>query len=132
MEADVCPVFHKYVPPPDAVRTVLSPIQIVSLPLIDAIGGGDTVTVTVNAFVHPFPSVPITVYDVALVGETVIEPAVAPVFQEYDTPPFAASVVASPIQRVVLPVMPIVGAASTVTGITKTSEQPIASVTVNV
>jgi hypothetical protein len=42
--AVAAPVLHKYVPPPLAVKVVELPLQIVFVPVIDAVGIGFTVT----------------------------------------------------------------------------------------
>ena len=60
------PVLHEYPFPPEAVSVALPPLQIVTgsglaTPLMFATGGLLTVTVAIKPFVHPFPSVPITV-----------------------------------------------------------------------
>jgi len=45
-------------------------------------GSGLTVTTTLAVLVQPLPSVPVTVYVVVAVGDTVIEGVVPPVLQE--------------------------------------------------
>ena len=57
MEEVVAVVFHEYVNPPDAVRTVDCPEQIVLLPETEATGGGATFTVTTAVAVQPLPFV---------------------------------------------------------------------------
>jgi hypothetical protein len=61
MEEAVCPLFHKYVPPPDALSVALFPRQMVVLPLTEAVGGKLTVTVIVVVLEQPLASVPVTV-----------------------------------------------------------------------
>ena len=51
---------------------VVPPLQMVVLPVIETVGKGLTVTVVVAVLVQLFASVPITVYPVLVVGETVI------------------------------------------------------------
>ena len=68
------------------------------------LGAGFTLTVTDVVFVHPFPSVPITVYVVVVVGPAV---TVAPVVDDkpmaglhaYVNAPLAVSVVLLPLQN---------------------------------
>ena len=52
--AVVAPVFHAYVPTPDAVSVVDCPEQIVLFPEMEAVGAIKTFTVTVAVSVHPF------------------------------------------------------------------------------
>jgi uracil phosphoribosyltransferase len=61
---------------------VLSPAQIVLLPEIFATGGTETETTMLVVSMHPAALVATTVYVAAEEGETVIEAAVDPVFQE--------------------------------------------------
>lgn len=61
---------HTYVPAPEAASVVLSPEQIVSSPLITAIGGVLTVITAVSVSVQPFTSVTVTVYVVVVAGIT--------------------------------------------------------------
>jgi hypothetical protein len=58
--AVVKPPFHKYVPPPLAVKTVLPPVQIVFVPVIDATGLLFTVTTRSAVDVQPFADVTVT------------------------------------------------------------------------
>jgi hypothetical protein len=68
--ADVLPVFHKYVPPPEAVKVALAPAHIrpslfvapeVSVTEMDADGSGCTVIVVVAVAVQLFVFVTVTV-----------------------------------------------------------------------
>lgn len=78
----VAPVLHEYVPPPVAVSVAFCPEQIEVLAvLMFALGDGFTVTEVV-ATSEQLPADTTTVYEVPVVGETVIEDVVAPVFQE--------------------------------------------------
>jgi hypothetical protein len=81
----VSPVFHEYVDPafaPETVNVADPPGQIVSeFTLIDEDDEVSTVTVATAVPVQPF-EVPVTVYDVVEVGETVIGFVVSPVFHE--------------------------------------------------
>ena len=61
MEEVVAVVFHEYVNPPDAVRTVDCPEQIVLFPDTEATGGGATFTVVTAVAVHPLTFVTVTV-----------------------------------------------------------------------
>ena len=76
------PVFQEYVPPPDAVSVIVLPLQTVVAPLMLAVGAGVTVMDEVAEFVHPFPSVTVTVYVVFAVGESVMDAEVAPLFHQ--------------------------------------------------
>ena len=58
--AVVAPVFHTYVPPPDAVSVAVCPEQIVALPDMFALGVGFIFTVTEDEEVHPLESVTVT------------------------------------------------------------------------
>ena len=59
--AVVAPVFQAYVPPPLAVKVVLSPTQIFRSPVMAAFGSGLTVTVVEVAFEQPAALVTVTV-----------------------------------------------------------------------
>jgi hypothetical protein len=75
----LAPVLHEYVVAPDAVRVAELPMHIEG-ELTVITGNGLTVTVpTVDA--EHSDVVPVTVYEVVVVGLTVIEAVVAPVFQ---------------------------------------------------
>lgn len=63
------------------------------------VGTGFTVTVETAVPEHP-PLVPVTVYDVIVVGETIKGLAVEPVFHEYVVPPTAVNVADCPLQIV--------------------------------
>lgn len=52
---------HAYVPAPEAVRTVLLPVQMVVVPVITATGRAFTVTDDVSVSVQPLLSVTVTV-----------------------------------------------------------------------
>ena len=74
MLAVLPPVFQLYVFAPLAVSTEVAPLHIAA-GLADAVtdGNGFTVTLTVAVPVHPAVVVPVTVYVVVLVGDTVLE-----------------------------------------------------------
>jgi hypothetical protein len=57
----VAPVFQLYVPPPLAVRVVDCPLQMVLVPLMEAVGLELTVTVCVALAVQPAALVTVTV-----------------------------------------------------------------------
>ena len=59
--AVVAVVLQRYVDPPEAVRTVLFPAQIVVVPPIVIVGVGFTVTLIAAVPVHPPALVPVTV-----------------------------------------------------------------------
>jgi hypothetical protein len=60
--------------------------------LADTVGKAFTTTATFAVFVHPFASVPVTVYVVVDVGVTVMELVFCPVLQLYVEAPDAVSV----------------------------------------
>ena len=79
-------------------------------------GGRVTVIVSVEVFVHEFASVPVTVYVVFVVGESISGFIVAPVLHTYALPPLAVSVTPLPEQTVVADAeIEIVGVGFTVT-----------------
>ena len=59
--AEVKPVLQVYVAPPVAVKAVLFPAQMDKLPLMDAVGAGETVTVALVTEVHPVALLTVTV-----------------------------------------------------------------------
>jgi hypothetical protein len=67
---------HEYVLAPVAFSVVENPWQISLSPLIEMAGNELTITVIVELAVHPFPSVPVTVYVVVLEGDAVTLPPV--------------------------------------------------------
>ena len=128
----VVPVFHEYVPPPVAVSVAFCPVQIVVLAvLIFALGEGFTVT-TMAAVSEQLPAETITEYVVPVVGETVMDEVVAPVFQEYVPVPDAVSVVELPEQMVLFPETAAVGGGTMLTVLTAVSVHPFPFVTVTV
>jgi len=64
----VAPLLQLYVPPPVAVKMVLSPLHIVSVPLMLVTTPLSTVIVILSVFVQPPAPVPVTVYVVVTVG----------------------------------------------------------------
>ena len=66
------PVFHEYVDAPLAVIVPELPLQIVALVEV-TLGKAFTVTVVLAVPVHPFASVPVTVYVVVVIGVTVTD-----------------------------------------------------------
>ena len=99
--------------------------------LIFAEGTGLTTTFAV-AELEQFPDDTITEYDVFPAGATMMEEAVAPVFQAYVNPPDAVSVADWPAQMVLFPETTAIGGAAAFTVITSVSVQPLAFVTVTV
>ena len=78
-------------------------------PPIETEGKGLTVTVTETDFEHPFASVPVRVYDVLLVGETVYAAVAGPPVHAYVEAPLAVNVVEAPEQIVLVPEIVTVG-----------------------
>jgi len=95
----VPPVLQVYVVPPAAVNVELLPLQI---PVGDAeteIAGAEAIeTVTEADPLHPFASVPVTVYVVVDEGFTIILDPLPPVLQLYVEPPLAERVELCPGQ----------------------------------
>ena len=86
IEAVVSVVFHRYVPPPEAVRVTGSPEQTVpsllvipevSATLIEAVGRAFTTIAWLVVVEQLFALVTITMYVVVAVGDTVIEAVVS-------------------------------------------------------
>src|SRR5688572_450750 len=135
IEAVVAPVLHRNDAPPDTERVTEPPTQIDGLDGVIVHGAcWLTVTVVEHELVHPFASVTVTVYVVAVVGFTVMAAVVAPVLQRKDTPPDAVSVVEPPTQMDGLEgVMTQVGGGFTITVTEQDDVHPLsASVTVTV
>jgi hypothetical protein len=73
-EPDKLPGFHTYVEAPLALNEVLPPTQIAEfVELAVTVGNGLTVTPTVAVFTQPLALVPVTVYVVLVVGDTVTD-----------------------------------------------------------
>ena len=89
-----------YVAAPAAVRVVLLPIQIEGLAAVAVtVGGGPTITVTVEVPTQPAALVPVKVYVVVVNGVTVQgEPTCAPGFQRYVVAPEPVKVTGLPVQ----------------------------------
>jgi hypothetical protein len=90
------------VPTGDALSATVLPAQItVDVGVTFTTGSVLTVTVNVCVSVHPFASVPVSVYVVVLAGATVNGlPLSDPGIQSYVTPPDPVSTVESPTQSV--------------------------------
>lgn len=93
-----------YVTAPDAVKGALDVGQILG-ELTVTVGAGFTVTVVAAVLVHPFASVPVTVYVVVAEGLAVTDVPVVvlkpvPGVHEYVVPPVAVSVPLLPVQIV--------------------------------
>ena len=65
---------------PDAVSVALDPPQIVGLVAVTA-GRGSTVTLFTDVLLQPFASIPVTVYAVVTVGDTLTVGVAGPIFQ---------------------------------------------------
>lgn len=73
MEAPDCPVFQLYVPPPVALMEIAVPGQTLLFEAVtERTGSGVTVIVLFAVLLHPAALVPVTVYVVVVVGETVM------------------------------------------------------------
>lgn len=89
-------VLHKYVDAPLAVNIVEFPKQI-AVDVTATVGNALTVIVPTAVLLHPVVAVPVTVYDVFVVGVTDIVDVVAPVFHEYVDAPLAANTAVFPV-----------------------------------
>ena len=128
---------HTYVPAPPAARFVPAPAHSVTLPEAVTVGRSFTVTVTDAVFVHPFASVPVTVYVVLTVGVAVTGvPVVAlnPVegVHAYVPAPLALKFVDAPMQKLTLPEVVTFGNGFTVTAKLAVLVHPFTSVPVTV
>ena len=112
----------------------VSVAQVISVSVMVNCGPPMSLMFTDAVSVHPFASVTVTVYVVAVVGFTVMAAVVAPVLQRKDTPPDAVSVVEPPTQMDGLEgVMTQVGGGFTITVTEQDDVHPLsASVTVTV
>jgi hypothetical protein len=124
------PFDHEYVFPPLAVKTASAPEQTVG-ELTEITGSGFTVTVVTAVPEHPAASVPVIVYEVVLVGVTVIGLELAPVFHEYVLPPLAVKIASAP-EQTVGEFTEITGSGFMVTVATAVPVHPAASVPVTV
>lgn len=111
---EVEPLFHTKIVPPDALKVVLVPIQILVVPEIPATSELPIVTVTWPV-VLPQELEAATEYVVATVGETVMDAALEPVFHAKFPFPVAVSMVLPPGQIVTLAPALTVGRGFTVT-----------------
>jgi hypothetical protein len=98
IESVVSPPLHEYESAPLAINVALVPVQIVG-ELTVMSSDDPTVTVAIAEPVQE-PDVPVTVYEVVLVGETEIESVVSPPLHEYESAPVAVKVVVPPEQIV--------------------------------
>jgi hypothetical protein len=99
-EPDKLPGFHTYVEAPLALNEVLPPTQIAEFAeLAVTVGNGLTVIVRVAVPTQPADDVPVTVYVVVVVGDTVTdEPDKLPGFHTYVEAPLALNEVLPPTQ----------------------------------
>ena len=112
----------------------LAPTQMELLVLVTAtVGTGSTLITLLAEAEHPDAFVPVTVYVVFTVGETVIAFVVCPVPHRYDVPPVAVSVIDVPAQGVLFDAeIFIVGVVPMVIVFVAVLEQPAALVPVTV
>ena len=115
---------------PFAVKFAVAPSQIVGEFTVIT-GSGFTVTVAIAVLLQLLTSVPVTVYDVVLVGVTVMGFIVAPVLQEYVEAPMPVKVALAPLQ-IEAEFTVIIGKGFTVTVATAVPVQPATSVPVTV
>jgi hypothetical protein len=97
MDEVVFPLLHTNADPPEAVSVVLLPEQMVVFPLIAAVMAPVTFTVATAVPVQ-IPLLTCTVYEVVVVGVTIMAEVLAPVFHRYVPPPVALTTALSPIQ----------------------------------
>ena len=130
------PGFHEYVLAPVPVIEVELPLQIIAFVTVVPTGGnGFTVTSRVAVFVQPVAvKVPVTVYVVVEVGDTVIEPPLnEPGIHVYVFAPVPVIVTDEPIQIAVEDVVvPVGGKGFTVIVLVAVVIQPVALVPVTV
>ena len=94
------------------------------------VGAGFILTVETAVFLQPFPKVPVTVYDVVLLGETLIDGTLfCPVLQLYVVAPVPVKVAGVP-EQTVGEFTPTVGEALIVTVVVAVFTQPLAAVPV--
>lgn len=120
---------------PLAVSVALLPTQTEVLEaVVVTVGVGFTVTVNTEVLVQPFAAVPVTVYVVVVVGDTVTDaPVKLPGIQLYVEAPVALSVVELPTQMLLLAaVLDTFGAGLTVIVRVEVLVQPFAAVPVTV
>jgi hypothetical protein len=115
--------------PPEAVKHVDPPWQIVLRPVISHAGFVTTVNVLLQELVHPAALVTVTLYVPAAV-KLLIVAVVAPVDHKYVPPPVAVKLVELPAQIVLFPVMLQPGAGFTVSVLLQELVQPAPLVTV--
>ena len=102
-----------------------APGHIVFVPEMETVGSGFTVTIFDSLSVHPFASVPTTVYVVVDDGETEILDVVPRLLpQTYEVAPDAVNVVVAPLQMVVVPEIDVVTTIG-VPEIAKVFESPV-------
>jgi hypothetical protein len=82
MVGEVELLLHEYVPPSVAVSVADCPWQMLLLPEMVIDGGWFTFTVATTTLSHHATADTQQLYEVVVVGETVIEGDVCPVFQE--------------------------------------------------
>ena len=86
-----------------AVKVVAVPLQMVEVPDIEIVGKAFTKTAKLSELVQPLPSVPVTLYELFVIGLTEIELEVLPVLHKYELAPEIDKVVDCPIQTLVFP-----------------------------
>jgi hypothetical protein len=79
-EEEFSPELHEYESAPEAVNVAVPPEQIVG-ELTSTANDGPMLTIATAVSEHPL-EVPVTVYEVVLVGETEMEEEFSPVFHE--------------------------------------------------
>jgi hypothetical protein len=101
MLAPLEPLLHEYVLTPLALKVELPPIQIVLGEAFAETFGTEFTVIDIDAvFEHPSALIPVTVYVVVLVGDTVLEvPLPKLCDQVYVFAPFAVSVALSPVHN---------------------------------
>lgn len=109
MLAVVAPVLHRYVPPPEATKTVVWPAQMLLLPVAAALGAVFRFKILLAVAVQLFVPVTVTVYVPA--AEAMAAAVVAPVLHKYVPPPEAVNAVLVPAQMGEVPAMATVGTA---------------------
>jgi len=131
-DATFCPLFQTYVVPPFPVIVVLKPMQMaVGEAVAVMFGNGFTVSMTVVVPVQPAVVVPVTVYVVDAVGDTVKLAPAPDGLHVYELAPVAAIVELWPAQTAMgVAVAETVGSGFTVSVTVVVPVQPHASVPV--
>jgi hypothetical protein len=124
-------LFHVYVLAPDPLKVTAVPAHTVWFEPALTVGSAFTATCTWAVFVHPFASVPVTVYDCVVLGVNAT-PFCTLLFHVYVLAPDPLKVTAVPAHTVWFEPALTVGKAFTVTVVCAVFVHPFAAVPVTV